>query len=102
MFEVTDEEMALDQKQLEAIPESTKKSTTWSTKIFNRFLFNKNMSVDLKNDPPMVVAGALRKFYANVTNTNGTLYPGESLRSIRAGLHRYIVNPQPFTRTNSL
>ena len=71
--------MALDQKQLEAIPESTKKSTTWSTKIFNRFLFNKNMSVDLKNDPPMVVAGALRKFYANVTKADGTLYPGGSL-----------------------
>ena len=47
MSEVTDEEMALDQKQLEAILESTKKSTTWSTKILNRFLFNKNMSVDL-------------------------------------------------------
>ena len=77
----------------EVTPASTKRSTVWGAKVFQKWQEKRRIEIDLKTVSEENLASHLKKFYAEVKKTNGDLYTPSALVGIRAALHRAPVNP---------
>jgi hypothetical protein len=79
---------------------NTKKTTKWAVNILRDFLEQKRMDPNLVNYTADALNETLREFYAAVQSTKtGGEYSIASLRSLRAGIKRYIVGFNIITDT---
>ena len=81
----------------EVVPNSTKRSTAWGTKVFEKWLEKRNIEIDLHQISADDLALHLKKFYAEIKKKNGELYTPSALVGIRAAIHRTLINP-PYMR----
>ena len=93
----TEEE--LQQIKIDSRAESTVKATKFWSSLFEDYLREKNIAIDLKTCTADELAAVLKKLYVEVRKKDGSLYQRTSVRGLRAGIHRYIREP-PFSRTD--
>ena len=94
---VTEEE--LQQIKIDSRAESTVKATKFWSSLFEDYLREKYIAIDLKTCTADELAAVLKKLYVEVRKKDGSFYQRTSLRGIRAGIDRYIREP-PFSRTD--
>ena len=81
----------------EAVPAATKKTTkTWIT-VFEAYLREKNISLNLHTVNAGDLAKVLRQLYVEVRKQDGSTYQRPSLMGLRAAIQRHIRSP-PFNR----
>lgn len=81
----------------EVTPSTTKRSTVWGAKVFQKWQEKRQIEVDLNTVSAEDLAAHLKKFYAEVKKKNGELYTPSALVGIRAAIHRTLSNP-PYMR----
>ena len=84
------------------IPQSTKRSTEWGFKVFQRWTDKRNVNIDVKTVNAEDLANALRKFYAEVKKQDGGMYTPSALVGIRAAIHRKLISPPNVRNINIL
>ena len=90
----TDKIQEMDDFEREMQPTSSLNSSKWAFNKFVQWQLESLDPVDLKCDEPTDIAESLRAFYFSLENKKSKeLFPAVTLRGIRAGLHRYIVQP---------
>ena len=94
---VTEEK--LQQIKIDSRAESTVKATKFWSSLFEDYLREKNIVIDLKTCTADELAAVLKKLYVEVRKKDGSFYQRTSVRGLRAGIHRYIREP-PFSRTD--
>ena len=84
------------------VPENTKKSTTWATRVFKEWVLERNVSaeeqcpVDLVQKPdPKLLNFWLCRFVTEVRKKDGSPYPPRSIHLILAGLQRIVLEISP-------
>ena len=75
------------------------KATKFWSSLFEDYLREKNIAIDLKTCTADELAAVLKKLYVEVRKKDGSFYQRTSVRGVRAGIHRYIREP-PFSRTD--
>ena len=75
------------------------KATKFWSSLFEDYLREKNIAIDLKTCTADELAAVLKKLYVEVRKKDGSFYQRTSVRGLRAGIHRYIREP-PFSRTD--
>ena len=91
-----DQSDEMDQFEISMQPEKSVKSSKWAHAKFMKWQSSSVDLVNLKTSEPSDIAESLRAFYFSLQKENKELYPAVTLRGIRAGLHRFIVQaPYP-------
>ena len=83
----------------EAVPATTKCTTKTWVAVFEAYLQEKGIRLDLKTVEAEKLASILRQFYVEVRRQDGSTYQRASLMGIRAALQRHI-RSRPTGRTD--
>ncbi|XP_041355514.1 uncharacterized protein LOC121373129 [Gigantopelta aegis] len=89
----TVDELELKSIVLDSKSKSTLKTTTWGVKIFKEWLEFSGGSQEFETLSPDKLNTSLKKFYAEVRNTDGSFYSKSSYVGLRAAIQRHLRQP---------
>ena len=87
---VSVDEVDLKQLLLDKDSKNTKKATKVAFKIFQSYLNEKKIEINLEEISTQELNDLLKKFYVEIRKQDGTMYSRSTLNSIRFGLQRKI------------
>lgn len=70
--------------------DNTKRSTKLASKIFNEYLLEKGIDIDLETVDKCTLATILSRFYVELRKSDGSHYKTASLNSLKSGLNRHL------------
>ena len=70
--------------------DNTKRSTKQGINIFNEYLSEKNIDIDLETVDTTTLAAILSKFYVELRKSDGSHYKTSSMNALKAGINRHL------------